>query len=121
MENLITRLLKSTCDYVEGEVAKGRSEFQARNDSQFFLARDLAMCFIETTALGRFLCDLNEVGVYNDKEKSVLNELAYLYGLSCVEKYVPQLLKLGVISSGKFVNETHKVSGAKSINSILLI
>jgi len=109
LENLVTRLLKATYDFVTVEVANGKTQFQARNDSQFFLAKDLAMAFIETTSLARFLTDLDVAGLYNESEKEVLNHLGYLYGLSNLEKYIPQLLKLGIISSGKFVDEIHKV------------
>ena len=70
---------------------------------QFFLARDLSMAFIQTTILDRFFKHIDEAGLYESKEKVVLNELAYLYALTCLHSHLPHLLKFGIFGKPDLV------------------
>ena len=111
MQSVVTHLLKASHDCVASHVASGKSDFEARNESQFFLARDLSLAFIQTTVLDRFIRHSNDAiegkDVFVEKEKKVLNDLAYLYGLTCVQKFLPHLLKFGIFPSPDFVGFVH--------------
>ena len=67
------------------------------------MARDLSLAFIQTTILDRFLQHIDEAGLYESKEKNVLNDLAYLYALTCLQSHFPHLLKFGIFPNPDFV------------------
>jgi hypothetical protein len=64
----------------------------SRNESQFFAGRDLSVAFIQMVVLDRFLDHLQDPGAYGPEERSALEDLAYLYGLSCLERHLPHLV-----------------------------
>ncbi len=113
MQSVVTHLLYATHDCVARHLASGKSDFEARNESQFFRARDLSLAFIQTTVLDRFIRHSNDVDVddknviFDENERKVLNDLAYLYGLTCVRNFLPHLLKFGTFPSPDLVGFVH--------------
>lgn len=101
LQTLVTRLTQVTHNDVTQKVRQGMTDFDARNNTQFFAARDLALAFIQTTALDRFIRHVNSQDrLYEENETAILNDLAYLYGLVCIQNHLPNLVKLGIFSSG---------------------
>ncbi len=103
MQALVTHLIRATHDRVTRHLSQGKSDFEARNEIQCFLAKDLSIAFVQTTVLDRFLRHINEEDVYERREKIVLNDLAYLYGLSCLQGHLPHLLQFGIFPSSNLV------------------
>lgn len=103
MQALVTHLIRATHDRVTLFLSQGKSDFEARNESQCFLAKDLSLVFVQTTVLDRFLRHINDHDLYEGREKLVLNDLAYLYGLSCLQGHLPHLLQFGIFPSPDFV------------------
>ena len=104
MQALVTHLIRATHDRVTRHLSQGKSDFEARNESQCFLAKDLSIAFVQTTVLDRFLRHINDdEDLYERREKLVLNDLAYLYGLSCLQGHLPHLLQFGIFPTSDFV------------------
>ena len=104
---LTTRLLDFTAKKIEANLGDGMSDFNAKNESQFYAARTLSLVFIQTTILDRFMEYLNN-GQFEINEKKVLEQLALIYGLWSLEKYIGYLYQFGIFSSGDQVTKIHK-------------
>jgi len=107
MQAVVTHLLAATHERVTRHRAAGKSDFEARNESQFFLGRDLALAFIETTVLQRFLRHVDENGDLEIREKAALADLAYLFGLDSLQKKSSHLVKFGLVDPSDFVRWLH--------------
>lgn len=107
MQAVITHMVRASHERVTQLRAAGRSDFEARNESQFFVSRDLSLAFVQATVLQRFLIHINEDGLYDVREKAVLNDLAYLFGLDCLVKNTAHLVKFGVVYAANFVTWLH--------------
>ena len=110
MQAVVTHLVRASHERVTQHRAAGKSDFEARNESQFFLGRDLSLAFVEATVLQRFLNHIGEDEIYEFREKAVLNDLAYLFGLDCLIKNAAHLVKFGVVgpaAAGNFMAWLH--------------
>ncbi|XP_068679915.1 peroxisomal acyl-coenzyme A oxidase 3-like [Montipora foliosa] len=106
---LVCYLLKESAAKVHQELLNGSDHFTARNNSQVFFCRSLALAYIECTVLTKF----KEV-IFNEKEtpqglRPVLLKLCSLYGLSSLEAHLTTLYQGGFCSS---VNDARIVRGA---------
>ena len=107
MQAVVTHLVRVSHERVTHLRAAGRTDFEARNESQFFLGRDLSLAFVQATVLQRFLLHINEDGLYEAREKAVLTDLAYLFGLDCIVKSSAHFVKFGIVCPGNFVGWLH--------------
>ena len=104
---LIVHLLHFVSDKMEILRKNGMDEFEAKNEAQFFAARTLALAFIQTNVLQRFLNYLN-TDEFEVEEKSVMRQLALIYALWNLEKYIGYLFQFGILTSGQFVTNIHQ-------------
>ena len=117
MQAVVTHLIRATHKRLTQLRDAGKSDFEARNETQFFYGRDLAVAFIQTTVLERFLKHVQEDEGYDLHEKAVLGDLGLLFGLVCLEKNMPHLVKFGIVSSpdsigslqSQFVNVSNRI------------
>ncbi|XP_059144603.1 peroxisomal acyl-coenzyme A oxidase 3-like [Physella acuta] len=85
------------------QTQSGKDSFTARNDSQAYYCRSLALAFIEHAVLDRFVKILAEK---NDEPtptvlRPVLGRLCALYGLWSLEKHIATLYQGGYVSGGE--------------------
>ncbi|GFO08944.1 acyl-CoA oxidase [Plakobranchus ocellatus] len=99
---LVCYLLTESHRRLSEQLSKGKDSFTARNDSQAYYCRSLAMAYIEHTVLDRFV----KVSIEKDDEETpkelqpVLRRMAALYGLWSMEKHLATLYQGGYISGG---------------------
>lgn len=105
---LIVHLLHFVSDKMEILRRNGMDEFEAKNEAQFFAARTLALVFIQSNVLQRFLKYLNTGEEFAAEEKSVMRQLALIYALWNLEKYLGYLFQFGILTSGQFVTDIHE-------------
>ncbi|KAK3775877.1 hypothetical protein RRG08_011441 [Elysia crispata] len=100
---LVCYLLKESHRRLSEQSAEGKDSFTARNDSQAYYCRSLALAYIEHTVLERFVkCTTEKDGEDTPKElRPVLQRLAALYGLWSVEKHLATLYQGGYVSGGE--------------------
>lgn len=97
---LVCRLLVDSDQRLQKELSSGKDGFTARNDSQAYFCRSLALAYIEHEVLRRFM------GVITEKDgeatpanlQPVLRSLCALYGLWSLEKHMATLYQGGYIS-----------------------
>nr|KAG5696860.1 hypothetical protein BaRGS_035270 [Batillaria attramentaria] len=97
---LVCRLLVDSDQRVKSQLASGKDGFTARNDSQTYFCRSLALAYIEHEVLRRFIATLTEK---NGEEtpgdlQPVLRGMCALYGLWSLEKHLATLYQGGYIS-----------------------
>lgn len=106
---LVCYLLKQSAAKLRQELSNGKDSFTARNDSQVFYCRSLALAYIECTVLQKF-----KEAIFNEEEtpqalKPVLLKLCSLYGLSSMETHLTTLYQGGFCRSA---NDARIVRGA---------
>ena len=79
---LTTHLLAATSEKIKSFLQNGCNEFEAKNESQFFMARTLSLSFIQMTMLDRFINYINDRDVnLTISEKEVMKKLGIIYAL----------------------------------------
>lgn len=106
---LVCYLLKESAARLRQQLTNGKDPFTARNDSQVFYCRSLALAYIECTVLQRF-----KEAIFDEEEtpqalKPVLLKLCSLYGLWSLETHLTTLYQGGFCRS---VNDARIVRGA---------
>ncbi|KAJ7387267.1 acyl-Coenzyme A oxidase [Desmophyllum pertusum] len=104
---LVCYLLKQSATKLRQELANGKDSFTAKNDSQVFYCRSLALAYIE-------FCRDSKKQFFNEDEtpqalRPVLLKLCSLYGLSSLETHLTTLYQGGFCSS---VNDARVVRAA---------
>ncbi|KAH9525616.1 acyl-Coenzyme A oxidase [Bulinus truncatus] len=99
---LVCYLLVESNRRLAEQSSSGKDSFTARNDSQAYYCRSLALAYIEHTALERFAQILESK---NDEPtpltiRPVLQRLCALYGLWSIEKHLATLYQGGYVSGG---------------------
>nr|XP_006812777.1 PREDICTED: peroxisomal acyl-coenzyme A oxidase 3-like [Saccoglossus kowalevskii] len=94
---LVCYQLKESADKLNKESSSGKDGFAARNDSQAYYARSLALMFIEHTVLQWFYDCVNDPAVPPGLAP-VLKKLCALYGLWSLEKHMATLYQGGYMS-----------------------
>nr|XP_002731777.1 PREDICTED: peroxisomal acyl-coenzyme A oxidase 3-like [Saccoglossus kowalevskii] len=94
---LVCYQLKESADKLNKESSSGKDGFEARNDSQAYFARSLALMFIEHTVLQWFYDCVNDPAVPPGLAP-VLKKLCALYGLWSLEKHMATLYQGGYMS-----------------------
>lgn len=99
---LVCYLLKESHRRLSEQSSGGKDPFTARNDSQAYYCRTLALAYIEHTVVERFVKSVTEKdGEDTPQElRPVLHRLAALYGLWSVEKHLATLYQGGYVSGG---------------------
>ncbi|XP_055862199.1 peroxisomal acyl-coenzyme A oxidase 3-like [Biomphalaria glabrata] len=108
---LVSYLLVESNRRLAEQTSSGKDPFTARNDSQAYYCRSLALAFIEHTVLERFVLILESK---NDEPtpvalRPVLQRLCALYGLWSLEKHLATLYQGGYVSGGdspRLIRET---------------
>ena len=98
-QTLTTHLLVATHDKLSNCLKNGLDEFQAKNESQFFMARTLSLAFIQMTMLDRFIEYINQDGFFEGTEKKVMKQIGAIYGLWCLEKHMSHLFQYQILIS----------------------
>ncbi|XP_056637255.1 peroxisomal acyl-coenzyme A oxidase 3-like isoform X2 [Diorhabda sublineata] len=95
---LVLFLLKSTHDKVEEEIKSGENVFTAKNNSQVYFGKSLAIAFIQHYSLQIMLKKINEAE--DLAIKRVLTRLFSLYGLWAIDKWHMATLYKGGFATG---------------------
>ena len=99
LQTLTTHLLVGTREKLSNCLENGLDEFQAKNESQFFMARTLSLAFIQMTMLDRFIEYINQDGFFEGTEKKVMKQIGAIYGLWCLEKHMSHLFQYQILIS----------------------
>ncbi|XP_033748104.1 peroxisomal acyl-coenzyme A oxidase 3-like [Pecten maximus] len=96
---LVGRLLVDSAERLKEQGQSGKDAFSARNDSQAYYCRSLALAYIEHTVLDRFhqLETESRNGDTPPELKPVLNKMCALFGLWRLEKHLSTLYQGGYI------------------------
>lgn len=97
-QKLVLGLLEKTSQVVDQEGRSGKSKFQVKNDTQFYLARTLSIAFFEMFALQRYLKVLEEKGGWTAEERAVLLQMGALYGLWSLERHICHLYEFEIFT-----------------------
>lgn len=101
---LVCRLLVDSSQRFQSQMKKGSDGFTARNNSQAYYCRSLALAYIELTVLERFVTLLREGKDGEDVPADlvpVLARIAALFGLWRLEKHLTTLYQGGYISGNE--------------------
>ena len=109
-QSLATHLIVNTNEKLKTQLANGLNDFEAKNESQFFMARTLSLVFIQMTMFERFINYITE-GEFKDNEKGVLKDLGLIYALWCLEKHLGHLYQYKIL--------THQDQVSKIQNTLL--
>lgn len=96
---LVSYLANESIGKLQSELQGGKDAFNARNDSQAYYCRSLALAFIEHTSLQRFYDLCKDSDTPGDLQPVLLKILS-LYGLWSLEKHLATLYQGGYISGG---------------------
>ncbi|XP_041457080.1 peroxisomal acyl-coenzyme A oxidase 3-like [Lytechinus variegatus] len=91
---LVVYLLQESANKLQHELMNGKDAFSARNDSQVYFCRTLAMAFMQHTLLDQFWNYLKS-GDLLPEQTAVLTKLCSLYGLWSLEKHMATLYQGG--------------------------
>ncbi|CAG5128415.1 unnamed protein product, partial [Candidula unifasciata] len=99
---LVCYLLVESNRRLTEQTQAGKDSFTARNDSQAYYCRSLALAYIEHDVLERFVKATREKNDEPTPEKlrPVLNKLCALFGLWSIEKHIATLYQGGYIVGG---------------------
>ncbi|XP_070572098.1 peroxisomal acyl-coenzyme A oxidase 3-like [Ptychodera flava] len=97
---LVCYYLQESISKLNQELSSGKDPFTARNDSQVYYCRSLALSFIEHTVLQWFYDFVNSPSVPSELAP-VLRKLCALYGLWSMEKHMATLYQGGFMSGSK--------------------
>lgn len=106
-EWLVCYLLRESHQKLAREKEAGSSDFDARNNSQAYCCRSLALAFLELTALRRFHQHTHRPGVPPPLQP-VLRRLSALYGLWSLSRHAALLYRGGYFSgerAGKMLED----------------
>ncbi|XP_033628158.1 peroxisomal acyl-coenzyme A oxidase 3-like [Asterias rubens] len=97
---LVVYLLQESMAKVKTEIQRGKDLFTARNDSQVYYCRSLAIAYIEHTTLEAFYkyCHSNDQA---PSIKEVLLKMCSLYGLWSLEKHAATLYQGGFFTGSQ--------------------
>ncbi|XP_028400851.1 peroxisomal acyl-coenzyme A oxidase 3-like isoform X2 [Dendronephthya gigantea] len=95
---LVCYLLKQSDKKIQSELNSGKETFSAKNDSQAFFCRSLALAFIQKTVMDRFHAFVHDPDTPTNF-RAILAKLEILYGLWILEKH------LGTFYEGGFFNQ----------------
>uniref|UniRef100_A0A6M2DM39 Acyl-coenzyme A oxidase n=1 Tax=Xenopsylla cheopis TaxID=163159 RepID=A0A6M2DM39_XENCH len=97
-EWLLCWLMRSTHLRMNKEKTNGSCNFDARNNAQVYLARDLTKAYAELYAINCYMqrCSKPDVA---DELKDVLQSLGLIYALWCLDKHLPSFYQ-GCFASG---------------------
>ncbi|EFA09425.1 peroxisomal acyl-coenzyme A oxidase 3 [Tribolium castaneum] len=102
---LVCYLLKQTKDKLD-HLTKKEGEFWAKNNTQVYYAKSLAIVFIQHFFLQRMLVVINQATDADNKR--VLSKLFSLYGLWTLEKYLATLYEGGYTQGPKATHLIHE-------------
>ncbi|CAG9830603.1 unnamed protein product [Diabrotica balteata] len=95
---IVVYLLKATHDKVREELKGGNDSFEAKNNSQVYYGKSLAIAFIQHFFLQRMLVTISEAE--DPAIKAVLTKIFSLFGLWSIERWhMATLFKGGFASS----------------------
>ncbi|XP_036002093.1 peroxisomal acyl-coenzyme A oxidase 3 [Fundulus heteroclitus] len=97
---LVCFLLDESAKRLEQQRASGKDEFEARNDSQVYYCRSLAIAFIEYSCLQGFHELANDAATPTSL-KPVLKKLCALYGLWSLTSHVATLFQGNYLKGNK--------------------
>jgi len=89
---LVVYYLKKSYERFNEQKDKGSDEFTAKNNSQVYYCRSLAMAYIENYVLERFLLDKLSNNC-PEEFKAPLNKIYMIYGLWIIEKELAMLFE----------------------------
>lgn len=100
---LVCHLLKDSNRRLQSQLASGKDSFTARNDSQAYFCRSLAVAYVEHEVLRRFVGILKEKdGVEPPQDLyPVLRRLSALYGLWSLERHLTTLYQGGYVTGSE--------------------
>ena len=93
MQWLLIYLLKKSARRYEQQMAMENDEFSAKNNSQVFFCRSLAMVYVENYALERFAQDKLFAADCPQEFRKPLRNIYMTYGLWVIEKYLGTLFQ----------------------------
>eukprot|EP00794_Sanderia_malayensis_P014290 gene14290-15777_t len=103
---LVCYLLAQSSKKLNMELASGKDEFTARNDSQVYACRSLALAFIERVVVERFYRKVFQSGI-SDKLRPVSQRMFQLYGLWSLDRHQATLFQGGFLKDGNVVEVIH--------------
>ncbi|XP_069179960.1 peroxisomal acyl-coenzyme A oxidase 3-like isoform X3 [Procambarus clarkii] len=101
---LVCWLCERTSAEFQAQIAAGMDPFTARNNTQVYLARNLSIAYVTEVILAWFEKSIREAEV---ALQPVLYRLCALFGLTQLEKHIPQLVEGGLIQEGNFISRVH--------------
>lgn len=99
--------LAEAAQYYKAQLRSGKDEFTARNDSQVYNLRDVAMAYIERLIIFNFVDHIKNNG-YDASEIAVLQKLCDLFAVWSLEKQTSILFEggyIGSVSQSKAIKE----------------
>ena len=100
---LVVHLLEQSTLKLQQQQQLDGDDFTARNNSQVYHCRSLALVYMENAALERFGRDLALNPLCPEEMKIPLLNLYILYGLWSMEKHLPLLFQGGYLTNGQQV------------------
>lgn len=101
---LVCWLCQRTISEYDAQTSAGLDQFTARNNTQVFLARTLSLVYVTQVILTWFEQSIHEA---ETTLQPVLYRLCALFGLTELEKYIPQLVEGGLIRDETFITMVH--------------